>query len=282
MTAQEALRWAVATLTGAGIKEPRLDGEVLLAHTLGLTRAQLYARLDWQLNPEDGRRYEALIARRAEHEPLAYIVGHREFYGLDFLVDRRVLIPRPETELLVERAIEMARARSLNLMADVGTGCGAIAVSLAIHLPGATLYALDASPDALAVAEANCRRHGVKGRVHLLCGDLLLPLPRPVDLIVANLPYVRRGELSSLPRDIRDYEPLAALDGGEDGLEAIRRLLAQARGYLRPRGAILLEIGATQGAAVAGLASQCFPTTRVNVIQDYAGLDRVVVIEASS
>lgn len=279
MELRGALTQAAAVLEKAGIKGARLDAEVLLAHALGLTRAQLYARLDQRLSPQDRERYQALLARRARHEPVAYIVGHRAFYGLDFFVDRRVLIPRPETELLVERAISMARARSLRLIADVGTGCGAIAVTLAVHLPEATLYALDASPDALAVAEANCRRHGVEGRVRLLLGDLLSPLPQPVDLIVANLPYIPRGELRGLPRAIRDYEPLAALDGGEDGLEAIRRLLAQAGEHLRPRGAILLEIGADQGPAVVALARRHFPTARAEIAKDYAGLDRVVIVE---
>jgi release factor glutamine methyltransferase len=282
MELRVALAQATTVLERAGLAEPRLDAEVLLAHALGLTRAQLYACLTQRLSPQDRERYQALIARRARHEPVAYIVGHRAFYGLDFLVDRRALIPRPETELLVERAVVIAQARSLRLIADVGTGCGAIAISLAAHLPEATLYALDASPDALAVAEANCRRHGVEGRVHLLRGDLLSPLPQPVDLITANLPYVPREELQSLPPAIRDYEPLTALDGGEDGLEAIRRLLAQARGHLRPRGAILLEIGADQGPAVAQLAQQRFPMAKVDVIRDYADLDRVVVIDKVS
>jgi release factor glutamine methyltransferase len=282
MELQVALAQAVTVLEDAGVEESRLDAEVLLAHALELTRAQLYARLNQRLSPQDQECYQALIAQRVRHEPVAYIVGHKTFYGLDFLVDRRVLIPRPETELLVERAIEMAQARSPRLIADAGTGCGAIAVSLAAHLPEATLYALDASPDALAVAETNCRRHGVEGRVHLLLGDLLSPLPQPVNLIVANLPYIPQGELESLPPAIRDYEPLTALDGGEDGLVAIRRLLAQARGHLRPRGAILLEIGADQGPAVARLAQQRFPMAKVDVIRDYAGLDRVVVVDKVS
>ena len=278
MQLQVALAQAANLLEHAGLEEARLDAEVLLAHTLGLTRAQLYARLDQRMSPQDRERYQPLIARRARHEPVAYIVGHKAFYGLDLFVDQRTLIPRPETELLVEQAIEMTHARSLRLIADVGTGCGAIAVSLAVYLPEATFYALEASPEALAVAQTNCRRHGVEGRVHTLLGDLLSPLPQPVDLIVANLPYIPREELQSLPRTIRDYEPLAALDGGEDGLDPIRRLLAHAGEHLEPQGTILLEIGADQGAAVVALARRHFPAANVELARDYAGRDRVVIV----
>jgi len=226
---------------------------------------------------------------------VAYITGHKEFYGLDFYVDRRVLVPRPETELLVEKGLEIGRAISNPLtIADVGTGCGAIAISLAVHLPRAIIYALDASSEALEVTALNRCRHSVERNVHLLQGDLLSPLPEPVDLIVANLPYVSRAEWEQLPRTIATYEPRSALDGGPDGLDAIRRLLAQARSHLKPQATILLEIGATQGAAATDLARRSFdnpPTllrtphfsrATVEVVQDYAGLDRMVVIEVQA
>jgi release factor glutamine methyltransferase len=188
-----------------------------------------------------------------------------------------VLIPRPETELLVEKAIEISQRRAV--VADVGTGSGAIAVSLAVHLPQALVYATDASRGALEVAARNCRRHCVEDRVHLLQGHLLEPLPEPVDLITANLPYVSQAELAQLPPDIRLYEPREALDGGPDGLDHIRRLLAQAGEHLKPRGVVLLEIGATQGEAVIALAKRHFPAARVEIAKDYAGLDRVVIVE---
>jgi release factor glutamine methyltransferase len=232
--------------------------------------------------------YRELIERRRQHEPVAYITGHKEFYGLDFYVDRRVLIPRPETELLVEKGLEIGQATSHPpIIADVGTGCGAMAISLAVHLPRATIYALDVSSVALEVVALNCCRHGLEGRVHLLQGDLLSPLPEPVDLIVANLPYISEAEWEQLPRTITAYEPRSALDGGPDGFGAIRRLLAQARSHLKPQATILLEIGATQGAAVTDLARHSFNRLRtphfsratVEVVQDYAGLDRMVVIE---
>jgi len=277
-TLREALQWGERALAQSALDSPRLDAEVLLAHALGITRAQLLAHSQHQLSPAELAGYRQLIERRARHEPVAYIVGHKDFYGLDFFVDNRVLIPRPETELLVERAIEMARTRSLRLIADVGTGSGAIAVSLAVHLPQVLVYATDASPRALKVAACNCRHHGVEGRVHLLQGHLLEPLPEPVDLIAANLPYVSEAEWSQLPPEISRYEPRKALNGGPDGLDYIRRLLAEARGYLKPRGVVLLEIGATQGSAVVTLAKRHFPAARVEIAKDYAGLDRVVIV----
>jgi len=259
---------------------PRLDAEVLLGHVLGWTRAQIQAHPNRRLDAAELDSYRELIKRRRQHEPVAYIIGHKEFYGLDFYVDRRVLIPRPETELLVEKGLEIGRAASNPLnIADVGTGCGAIAISLAVHLPQTVIYAFDTSSDALEVAALNCHRHSVERRVHLFQGDLLSPLPEPVDLIVANLPYVSWAEWDLLPRTITAYEPRSALDGGPDGLDAIRRLLAQAGPHLKPQATILLEIGATQGAAVTNLARCHFPAATVEVVQDYAGLDRMVVIE---
>ena len=285
VSVREAVLWGARVLEQHGCDSPRLDAELLLAHALGLSRARLLAQFDRALSPAELTRYRQLIERRRAHEPVAYIVGYQEFYGLDFYVDRRVLIPRPETELLVEKAIELAgrvgdRGYGLYplILADVGTGSGAIAVSLAVHLPQATIYALDSSAEALEVAARNVRHHGVEGRVHLLRGDLLSPLPEPVDIVVANLPYVSETELAELPPEIRCYEPLSALDGGPNGLRHIRRLLAQAREYLSPHGAVILEIGATQGKAVAELARQHFPTAEIEIAKDYGGLDRVVIV----
>ena len=285
MRLRVALAQAATVLENAGIEESNLDAELLLVHALGITRAQFHAHPQSQLSPTELVRYRQLIERRARREPVAYIVGHKEFYGLDLFVDERVLIPRPETELLVEKAIEVSQRQSV--VADVGTGSGAIAVSLAVHLPQALVYATDASPAALEVAARNCRRHSVEDRIHLLQGHLLEPLPEPIDLIVANLPYVSRAELAQLPPEISHYEPREALDGGPDGLDCIRRLLtlrqaqdvAQAGGHLKSRGIVLLEIGATQGEAVVALARRNFPAARVQIAQDYAGLDRAVIVE---
>jgi release factor glutamine methyltransferase len=284
-----ALAQATTRLANEGVESPQLDAELLLAHVLGVNRAAVLARPEQQLTPKQLTRYRDLVARRGGREPLAYIVGHREFFGLDLNVDPRVLIPRPETELLVEHALDIAHhtaappaeaqsAAPLSI-ADVGAGSGAIAVTLAVHLPGATVYALDHSADALDVVAENARRHRVIARVHCLHSDLLFALPSPVDLITANLPYVTSDEWRELAPEIRYHEPRSALDGGRDGLAPIGRLLATAGPYLRPAGAILLEIGAGQGGAVTTLARECIPQARVQLVQDYAGLDRLVIVE---
>ena len=280
MRLDDALAQAATRLANQGVESPRLDAEILLAHTLGLNRAAVLSRPEQRLTPKQLTHYRNLVARRGDREPLAYVVGHREFFGLDFKVDYRVLIPRPETELLVEHALEIAKRKTAPLLiADVGSGSGAIAVAMAAHLPEATIYALDQSPDALEVVVENARRHHVGGRVQCLHSDLLSALCGPVDLITANLPYVRSDEWPDLAPEIRDHEPRAALDGGPDGLDLIGRLLETADPHLRPSGAMLLEIGAGQGAAATALARASIPQARVQLIQDYAGLDRLVIIE---
>jgi len=280
---QAVLQQAIQALQNAEVDEARLNAELLLAYTLGLDRAAILAQPDRQLTPKELTRFRDLAARRVAREPLPYITGHREFFGLDFVVDARVLIPRPETELLVEHALRIARPLPRLLeIADVGAGSGAIAVTLAVHLPHATVYALDASAGALAVTAENARRHNVAGRVHCGQGDLLAPLAAPVDLIAANLPYVTTGEWTDLLPEIRDNEPRAALDGGPDGLDAIRRLLATAVPHLRPGGVLLLEIGASQGSAVTSLARRCFPAADLQLHRDYAGLDRLVIVRLPS
>lgn len=280
MLVREALAQATFQLENQGVESPRLDAELLLAHVLGVNRAALFARPERRLTLKELTRYRDLVARRAAREPLAYLLGHREFFGLDFVVGPDVLIPRPETELLVEHALRLARARPGPVrIADVGTGSGAIAVALAVHLPEAIVFALDHSPAALAIAARNAQSHGVGDRVHFCCGDLLAPLLETVDLIVANLPYVTTGEWEALPPEIRDHEPRSALDGGPDGLTFIRRLLETALPHLQPDGAILVEIGAGQGQMVLSLAVQHFPQAHVELYQDYAGWDRIVMIE---
>jgi release factor glutamine methyltransferase len=278
MRVGEALRQAATRLDSDGVESPRLDAELLLAHVLDVNRAAILARPDGQLTPKQLTLYRNLVARRAGREPLAYIVGHREFFGLDFVVDPRVLIPRPETELLVEHVLRFARHHVPRHIADVGAGSGAIAVTLAVHLPQVTVYALDDSAGALAVVADNARRHGVAGRVCCLQGDLLEPLPEPIDLITANLPYVTTGEWAELQPEIRHYEPRAALDGGPDGLALIRRLMETVSSHLHPGGALFLEIGASQGGSVTALAREHIPRVDVQLYQDYAGLDRIVVM----
>jgi release factor glutamine methyltransferase len=272
------LSWATPALKEAGIESPQLDAEVLLAHSLGITTSELYARLDQRPEKAAEKLFKSVIARRLLHEPVAYITGHKEFYGLDLQVDRRVLIPRPETETLVEVALTIARQHRVTALAEVGVGSGAVAIALAVNLPWAEIYATDSSALALEVAEENCRRHDVWDRVHLALADLLDPLAEPVGLVVANLPYVAEEELDSLASDIRAYEPISALDGGPDGVDHIRRLLEQAGPWLRPPGMICLEIGSTQALAVNDLVREHFPAATVALVRDLAGLDRVVII----
>ena len=279
MLSQDALAEGAHRLEREGVDSPRLDAELLLAHVLDSNRASILAWSERQLTPKQLTRFRDLVVRRASREPLAYIVGHREFYDLGLAVDARVLIPRPETELLVEQALHIAQQRPGRLkIADVGSGSGAIAVTLAVHLPLALIYALDDAPGPLAVTAENARRHAVANQVRCLQGDLLGPLPEPVDLITANLPYVTTEEWAKLPPEIHDFEPRDALDGGPDGLTLIRRLLITARDHLKPGGSILVEIGASQGEDVVTLAQDHVPGASLRLIQDYAGLDRLVVI----
>jgi release factor glutamine methyltransferase len=274
----QAVRWAASELAGAGIPSPRLDSEVLLAHALGWNRARLYAFPEFELPEEQRQAFVAFVERRRQHEPVPYIVGHREFYGLDLVVDRRVLIPRPETELLVQHALESASrlqcdAQALTL-ADVGTGSGCVAVSLAVNLPQACVFATDVSADALEVVALNSARHNVGNRVRPRLGNLLEPLPERVHMIVANLPYISTGYLAKLDRDVLGYEPRLALEGGEDGLRLVDALLEQAGQRLLPQGVIWLEIGGYQGPQAMQLAQRWFPEARIELRQDYAYLDR--------
>ncbi|WP_322495475.1 peptide chain release factor N(5)-glutamine methyltransferase [Chloroflexus sp.] len=274
VTIQHALRLASEQLRAVSATA-RLDAELLLAHTLGWSRAKVVAERDYPLTPEQQAMFAALVARRAAREPVAYLIGHREFFGLDLLVDQRVLIPRPETEVLVELALAEARryGNAPITIADIGAGSGAIAIALAIHLPHAIIYGVDLSADALEVAAANVARYHLHDRVTLLEGDLLEPLPGPVDLIVSNPPYTILNEIEE---GVYRYEPHLALDGGPDGLDCYRRLIAAAPAYLKPQGAILLEIGAWQADSVVHLLNQAMPQAEIGVQSDLADRDRVV------
>jgi release factor glutamine methyltransferase len=272
---REALTRARRLLTGHNIENADLEGEILLRHVLGIDRTLLYSDLDIRIKADDEKALDRLLERRLSGEPSAYITGHREFFGLDFLVDRRVLIPRPETELLVEKAIGLARGRKARTIADIGTGCGAIAVSLAVNLPETTIFAVDISAPALDVARANATRHGVRKMIHFLCGDLAGPVPQPVDMIVANLPYVKSHELSA-DSPLR-FEPLQALDGGMDGMCAIKKMCVQAAGKLAPGGIFLMEIGQGQSADVVGTLNGEAHDSTINVVNDMAGIERVIV-----
>ena len=282
MTLREALRQAEAQIALQNIPDARIEAELLLMHALGIQRAELYARLAEPLPSAVGDKFEALVERRLRHEPAAYILGRHEFYGIELYVDSRVLIPRPETELLVETALVFVERRFGKeqpcFIVDVGTGSGAIAVTLALHLPRARIHATDASSGAIDVARLNCTRHGVQGRIELLVGDLLEPLPERVDVIVANLPYVKDADIPQLMPEIREFEPVAALAGGADGLDKVRLLLAQAKGHLLPQGSVMLEIGLGQAEEAVSLAKRHFPESRVDLLKDLAGVERLLRI----
>ena len=273
MTLKQALSRAREMLVANNIEDASLESELLLRHTLNISRIQLYQDLDHELSPEQEQTFWNLIKRRLSHEPTAYITKHREFYGLDFYVDPHVLIPRQESELLVEMALSLAQAHRVTIIAEIGTGCGVIAICLALNLPQTKIYATDIYAPALEVALINCRKHNVVNRIHLLQGDMLDPLPEPVDLILANLPYVKKAEL---PRSSAKFEPLLALNGGPDGLQKIRQLCRQVNDKLNPTGYLLLEIGQGQGRAVTSLLRNLFPHARIEVVPDFVGIDRVV------
>ena len=280
MILREALRSATQTLHKAGIADSFVEAELLLSHVLGMSTTQLYTEPERSLTSAETEHLWRLVRRRLDHEPTAYILGRCEFYGIDFYIDCHTFIPRPETELLVEKAIELAygvfHPGKQITIADVGTGCGAIAISLALALPQAKIYATDISVSALQVAEINCQRHGVDSRVEFLQGNLLEPLPQPVDMIVANLPYIKDCEFKDLSPEIIDFEPMTALGGGKDGLDKIQQMLEQMPGKLNYGACFLLEIGQGQGEMATSLISSYFPQASIELISDLGGIPRVV------
>jgi release factor glutamine methyltransferase len=285
-TVKDVLLWTTSRFEERGLATPRLDAEVLTAHALGLPRLQLYVQFDRPLLPPELATIRELVKRRQAGESVAYAVGKKEFYGLDFDVDGRVLVPRPDTETLVDEALDRVGRKPAPAgeageaappgprIADVGTGSGAIVVALAKQRPDATVFAVDVSPDALAVARANAARHGVA--ITFLEGDLDTPLRAhaPYDLVTANLPYVRTGDIAGLAPEVR-AEPTLALDGGADGLDLVRRLVAAAPALLVPGGALVLEIGAGQAEETARLC-EAAGLTDVRRRRDLGAVERVV------
>lgn len=277
-TVGRLLTWTNDWLAARGSESPRLDAEVLLAHVRGCPRIALYTAFDTVVPDTERGRFRELVKRRGEGEPVAYLVGSREFFSLPFAVTKDVLIPRPETEGLVVRVLDLGKDLPAPRIVDVGTGSGAIAVAVAKHLPKASLAAADLSPSALAVARANAERHGVADRIAFVASDLLAAadLAGPWDVIVSNPPYVCEDEYAALPRDVRDHEPKAALVAGPTGVELVARLAAEAVDRLAPGGWLVVEIGpSTVAAAEAALAAvtglEPGPT-----LKDMAGLPRIV------
>jgi release factor glutamine methyltransferase len=277
LTVAEALQLATVAFK-AYSESARLDATVLLGHILERPRTWLVAHPDSRLSAKERSGVERALKEAAAGVPLPYLVGHQEFYGLDFYVNRDVLIPRPETELLVELALMWLKTHpGRRVVADIGTGSGCIAVSLAVNQPDLIVYARDISRGALRVAAQNSTQHQVGGRVHLACGDLMGVLPEAVDVLCANLPYIPSSTLEGLP--VARHEPRQALDGGVDGLVSIRRLLMQVPVGVKPGGLIVLEIEEGQGSAVISLAGESFPDASIKCHPDLAGLDRVLSIE---
>lgn len=282
VTIEEALQRASLCLRGAGLEQPRDEAEALLMHLLGWDRLELFLKRSAALPAHIAGAFKAAFQRRADSEPLAYITGEKEFYGLNFAVNRAVLVPRPETELLVDTALQWARSGGEEIRgADLGCGCGNIAVALACHLPEAVFFAADLSPGALQVAGANARRHGVRDRIRFVQGDYLdafagLQPPPRFNLVLSNPPYIPKGELKTLPATIRNYEPRLSLDGGPDGLAAYRRILARLPCFLKRPGLIVLEIGSTQGDAVLSLCREQSLFHRITLLRDYQGLPRIL------
>ena len=277
---RETIRATRQTLEAAGISDARLEAEVMVMAVMRMTRQNIFAEQEAAVAAHQAAELAGVVAQRLERVPLAYILGYREFYGINVAVTPDVLIPRPETEGLVEHTLFMAlmgmETRELTI-ADVGTGSGAIAVNLAIHLPAARIYAVDLSEAALDVAAWNIRAHAVADRVRLGHGDLLEPLPGPVDVIVANLPYIPTGRIPTLQPEVRQEPPLA-LDGGTDGLDLVRRLLAQAPDKLNSPGVILLELDPEQFPAAETAAREHFPDAEIGAEPDLTRRDRIMVV----
>ena len=277
-TVRRILEWTIPHLKSHGSESPRLDAEILLAHARGCPRIQLYTNYDEPLTDTQRSTMRDLVKRRAVAEPVAYLVGHREFFSLEFRVTKDVLIPRPDTETLVVDAIEALKQQPAPRVLDVGTGSGCIAIALAVNCPNAVVTAIDLSPAALDIARANANKHKIGDRIRWLCGDLFAPLAtgEQFDLIVSNPPYIALAEIETLSADVRLHEPRSALDGGSDGLDVIRRLIVDAPPHLAPQGKLLIEISGEQADSVTQLLTANGHYDDIDVLKDLAKQPRVV------
>lgn len=283
-TVSRILDWTTQHLKKAGCETPRLDAELLLAHARGCPRIQLYVQFQEVVTDAQRAVMRDLVKRRAVAEPVAYLIGHREFFSLDFEVTHDTLIPRPDTETLVLELISLARKQPAPRILDLGTGSGCIAIAAAVNVPAAQVTAVDIAPATLEVARRNARRHKVDSRVEFVLGDLFAGLPpgRTFDWVVSNPPYIPQGELSTLAADVRLHEPHTALDGGPDGLAVIRRLVSEAPAWLVPGGTLLCEFSPEQAAALLGLVEGNSAWTGGRVLKDLAGRARVLAAHRAS
>ncbi len=277
-TVRRVIDWTTAHLTKHGSDSPRLDTEILLAHARNCARIDLYTRYDEVLSDTQRQTMRELVLRRAKAEPVAYLVGHREFFGLEFQVTSDVLIPRPDTETLLVELLERAKEIDEPRILDVGTGSGCVAISAAVNKPGAQLTAIDVSSAALDVARRNAADHQAVDRLRLLEGDLFSPLDdgETFHIIASNPPYIPDAEIEKLSDDVRVHEPRLALSGGSDGLDCLRRIIENAPTYLAPSGHLLVEISPEQAEAVCDLFRSQGSLTDIGVVKDLAGRARVV------
>jgi release factor glutamine methyltransferase len=286
-TILKLIQWTTQYFCRKGISQPRTDAEVLLAHVLKTERLQLYLRFDQPLQAWELVAYREAVRRRATHEPLQYITGRQEFWSLELEVAPSVLIPRPETEILVEKALALLKENGTAhpWVLDLGTGSGAIAVALAHEHPQVRVLATDVSNAAIAVAQRNARRHYVADRIHLVAMDLcqaLSTVDSTFDLIVSNPPYIASSDIPGLAPEIAHFEPRNALDGGSQGLDAIRSIVDQAHGYLKPSGSLLVEIGHSQAEPLRHQLATHPGYSTMEVIADYAGIPRVLHLRRRS
>ena len=282
-TILKILKWTTSYFKSHHIDSPRLTGEILLAHVLGINRIDLYLRFDQPLSPLELGEFKTLIRRRVNREPVAYIIGSREFWGINFDVTPDVLIPRPETEFLVEEALKKipTNPSSLNHIFDIGTGSGAIIVSLAVNRPGHYFFASDISEKAVTIAVENARKNGLNDKIDFFVGELFSALhenSEKFDMILSNPPYIAGSQIAGLDPEVSKFEPLPALDGGADGLDIIRKIIQSAPGFLKQNGILMLEIGYDQQKRVDQIIKECGDYSGIEFIQDYAGHDRVVVM----
>ncbi len=281
-TIKKLLDWTTDYFKKYGIEWPHLEAEILLSHSLKIPRIQLYVQFERVLNEDELAEYKKLILRRSKREPIAYITGHQPFMSLDLEVNPSVLVPRPETEKLVEVAIESAKDLPFPHIADIGTGSGAIAVALAKYLPKAKLIGTDTSKGAIEIAKRNAEKHGVSDRCQFIEGDLFEPLAEykdRFDMIVSNPPYIKTSEIDTLQPEISKFEPRGALDGGEDGLKYYKQIIGRADEYLKQSGLLIIELGAGQLREVQEIISSSAKYAGTSVKKDLSGLDRVLVAE---
>jgi release factor glutamine methyltransferase len=282
-TIQKLLSWVTEYFTGKGVDSPRLSAEWLLSYALGLKRIELYTQFNKVIGQEQLSQLHELVKRAGAHEPIAYITCKKEFYSLEFEITKDCLIPRPETELLVERAIEFLRTRNgEQFVCDLCTGSGCVAIAIARNFANCRIVATDISDATLAVAEKNVAKHGLMNRIKLLQGNLFEPVIAGLglakfDLIVCNPPYVSEPEYQKLAPNVKDFEPKFALAAGQDGLDIIKRIIADANQHLKPTGTLMLEIGNEQGQTIHKLLETTGYFSAVKIEKDYSNLDRLAV-----